>query len=71
MEHVQHYTRLLEDGKLAMGGPLLAPNRGGMMVAMPSVGREELEAFASTDPAVASGLLEYEVLPWYTPMRAG
>ena len=48
MEHVQHYAKLLEDGKLAMGGPLLAADRGGMMVAKPEVGVEELEAFAAT-----------------------
>jgi hypothetical protein len=29
---------------------------------------EELIAFAAEDPAVQSGLLEYAVRPWYTPM---
>lgn len=70
MLHVQHYAKLLEDGRLAAGGPFMTPERGGMMVAQPGVSGEELEAFAAADPAVISGLLKYEVLPWYTPMKA-
>lgn len=68
-EHVQHYAKLLADGKLAMGGPFLTQDRGGMMVASLGVGKEELEAFALADPAVQSGLLSIEVLPWYLPMK--
>jgi len=68
-EHVAHYAQLHAEGKLAMGGPFLAADRGGMMVAVPEINSEELEAFAAADPAVQSGLLEYEVLPWYLPMK--
>lgn len=70
MEHVQHYAKLHAAGKLAAGGPFPVADRGGMMVATPEVSREELEAFAASDPAVQKGLLVYEILPWYTPMRA-
>ncbi|MEX2160695.1 MAG: YciI family protein [Anaerolineales bacterium] len=71
MEHVQHYAKLHAEGKLAAGGPFLEADRGGMMVAKAEVSREEIEAFAAADPAVKTGLLVYEVVPWYTPMRAG
>ena len=40
-----------------------------MMVAAAQVDREELEAFASSDPAVQSGLLGYEVRTWHLAMR--
>ena len=52
-----------------MGGPFLNNDRGGMMLANIGVGKEELEAFAAADPAVKRGLLVFEVLPWYVPMK--
>ena len=68
MEHVMHYRQLLEQGKLEMGGPFPAGDRGGMMVTTADVSQEEIEAFAAADPAVHSGLLRYEVVAWYTAM---
>jgi len=67
-DHVDHYSRLLESGKLFMGGPFLPPASGGMMIADASMSPEELEAFASEDPAVRKGLLRYEVKSWYIAM---
>lgn len=68
-EHVAHYGQLMERGRLEMGGPFLSADSGGMMVATPDVGFDELDAFASHDPAVESGLLTYEIRAWYVPMR--
>jgi uncharacterized protein YciI len=68
-EHVQHYLKLHMQGKLELGGPFLLPDTGGMMVATKDVSREELEAFAAADPAVQSGLLEFEIRPWLTAME--
>lgn len=68
-QHVQHYLKLHEQGKLELGGPFLLPDAGGMMVATRDVLREELEAFAASDPAVQSGLLIYEIRPWLTAME--
>jgi uncharacterized protein YciI len=68
-EHVQHYLRLHEQGKLELGGPFLSQDAGGMMVATKDVSQEELEAFAAVDPAVQSGLLTYEIRPWLTAME--
>jgi uncharacterized protein YciI len=68
-EHVQHYRKLHEQGKLQLGGPLLLPDMGGMMIATKEVTQAEIEAFAAEDPAVKSGLLIYEVRPWMTAME--
>jgi uncharacterized protein YciI len=65
-EHVQHYLKLHEQGKLELGGPFLLQEAGGMMVATRDVSQEELESFAAADPAVRAGLLRYEVRPWLT-----
>ena len=68
MEHVQHYAKLLEQGKLLLGGPFTDADAGGMMVATADVTREEIETFAAADPAVSAGLLAYEVRTWYVAM---
>lgn len=68
-EHARHYSKFHEQGKLALGGPFLLQDAGGMMVATKEVSREELEAFAAADPAVQSGLLVYEIRPWLTAME--
>ena len=68
-EHVQHYLKLHEQGKLELGGPFLLQDAGGMMIATKDVSREELEAFAPSDPAVKAELLVYEVRPWLTAME--
>ena len=51
-EHVQHYLKFHEQGRLELGGPFLLQDAGGMMVATKDVSREELESFAAADPAV-------------------
>ena len=68
-EHVGHYLKFHEQGKLELGGPFLVQDAGGMMVAAKDVSKEELDAFAAADPAVVSGLLLYEVRPWLTAME--
>jgi uncharacterized protein YciI len=68
MEHVQHYARLHEQGKLLYGGPFTDVDSGGMMIAAEGVTREELEKFAASDPAILTGLLTFEVKTWYIAM---
>jgi len=68
-EHVQHYLKFHEQGKLELGGPFLLPDVGGMMVAIKDVTQQELEAHAIANPAVQSGLLVYEICPWMTVME--
>ena len=68
-EHVRHYQKLHQQGKLELGGPFLLQDAGGMMVATKGVAQEELDSFAAADPAVQSGLLVYEIRPWLTAME--
>src|SRR5688572_6004522 len=68
-EHVEHYLKFHQQGKLELGGPFLIQDAGGMMVATKDVSRDELESFAAADPAVQSGLLLYEIRPWLTAME--
>ncbi len=68
--HVAHYATLREQGKLVMGGPFLDAASGGMMIAAANVEEHELRSFAAVDPAVASGLLTFEVRPWLVGLRA-
>ncbi len=68
-EHVQHYASLHAQGKLQLGGPFLLPDAGGLMVTTRAVTLDEITAFAAADPAVASGLLIFEVRPWHTPFE--
>jgi len=68
-QHVQHYLKLREQGKLQLGDPFLLADVGGMMVTTKGVPQDEIEAFAAADPAVKSGLLIYEIRPWMTAME--
>ena len=68
-EHVEHYLKVHQQGKLELGGPFLIQDAGGMMVATKDISRDELESFAAADPAVQSGLLLYEIRPWLTAME--
>lgn len=69
MAHVEHYAKLQSDGLLELGGPFPQSDRGGMMVCAPDVCAEDAESYAAADPAVAAGLLRYEVVAWYVAME--
>jgi len=68
-EHVQHYLKFHEQGRLQLGGPFLLADTGGMMVTAKGIPQDEIEAFAAADPGVKSGLLLYEIRPWMTAME--
>lgn len=67
-EHVEHFRKLLQAGKLALGGPHLDARGGGMMIPAPGVSEDEIRSFAADDPAVKSGVLVAEVRPWLIGM---
>jgi len=68
-DHIAHYRQLLQAGKLALGGPHLDEQAGGMMIPSAGVSEDEIRAFAMADPAVKSGLLRVEIRPWLIGMR--
>jgi uncharacterized protein YciI len=63
-EHVAHYRKWLDAGKLELGGPHLDAAGGGMMVPVAGVPEDEVTRFAGEDPAVKSGTRLAEVRPW-------
>lgn len=69
-EHVDHYRTLHAEGKLALGGPHLDADGGGMMVPQAGLAEQEIHDFAQADPAVRSGLLIARVRPWLIGMKA-
>jgi len=69
MQHVQHYRKFHAQGKLLLGGPYTDIDSGGMMIANEEITREDLEAFAASDPAIIAGLLKFEVKTWYVAME--
>jgi uncharacterized protein YciI len=69
-QHVEHFRRWLDAGKLALGGPFLDAAAGGMMIPAEGLGAEEIKAFAEADPTVVSGLLRAEVREWLVGMKA-
>jgi uncharacterized protein YciI len=69
-EHVDHYRKLQQAGKLALGGPFLGGADSSMMVPEAGLTFEEIEAFALADPTVVSGLLKAEVRQWLIGMSA-
>jgi uncharacterized protein YndB with AHSA1/START domain len=68
-EHVQHYRALRDKGWLDMGGPYLAPAEGGMMVPAAGMSEKDVRSYAANDPSVRSGVLRFEVVPWYVAMK--
>ena len=69
LEHVSHYQKLKEEGKLELGGPFMDTLQGGMMIPVAGLSMEEIVEFAAMDPAVRGGLLVFEVHPWYVAMK--
>ena len=59
--HIDHYWQQLAAGKLMAEGPFWEDAGGGMMIPQPGLSEDQIAAFAQEDPAVASGLLTFEV----------
>lgn len=68
-DYVDYYRRLLDAGKLSLGGPFL-DDSGGMMISVPGASLEEMKNLAEADPAVKVGLLQAIVRPWLVGMKA-
>ena len=62
--HVEHFAKLLKDGKLELGGPFVDEASGGMMIPEENASEAEIRSFAAEDPTVKVGLLVFEIRPW-------
>jgi uncharacterized protein YciI len=63
-QHLAHLTKMGEEGKLVLAGPLLDDGtiRGLLVYKAGSI--EEARAWAEADPAVKAGRLKVEMHPW-------
>ena len=63
-KHLAHLTKMAEEDKLVLGGPLLDDGtiRGLLVYKASSI--EEARAWAEADPAVKAGRLKVEMHPW-------
>jgi uncharacterized protein YciI len=68
--HRAHYETLLNEGHLLLGGPFVDAAGGGMMICKPHMDEDQLRTHALVDPAVESGLLEFEIRPWVIGLKA-
>lgn len=64
--HMGNIRRLADDGKLIVAGPFGKNDLTyrGLFILNVST-KEEAEVLLKTDPAVHSGLLAYDIIPWY------
>jgi uncharacterized protein YciI len=69
--HVDHFRRCATEGLLLAGGPFLDEGGGGMVMFKAGVTQEQALQVARTDPTFESGLLEYELRPWFSAPWAG
>ena len=70
--HLANITRLADDGKLVVAGPFGKNdlNYRGLFI-LTTASSEEALALLKTDPAIAAGVFDVEVLPWYGAAALG
>jgi uncharacterized protein len=66
--HRAHYAKLQQEGKLLLGGPFADSAGGGMMVCR-DIDEDALRMHALSDPAVESGLLQFEIRAWVVALQ--
>lgn len=70
--HLDNISRLAEAGKLVVAGPFGKNDldyRGLFILTTPST--EEARKMLETDPAIAAGVFDVEVIPWYGAAALG
>lgn len=65
--HMANINRLVKEGKLVVAGPLgeNANNYRGIFILSNIKSTEDAKKMLQTDPAIKSGLLDYEIFTWY------
>jgi len=64
--HMANITRLYNEGKLKVAGPFGDDGNWRGIFIFDCATKEEVENLLTTDPAIASGRLAYEIHPWWT-----
>lgn len=65
--HMKNMDRLVKEGKLIVAGPFGKNDKNyrGLFILNNIKTMEEAKELLQTDPAIKSGLLDYEIFPWY------
>ena len=68
--HMAHLTKMYNEGKMDLAGPIMSehPIRGICVYNVKTM--EEAKQLAESDPAVISGRLIAEIIPWYSQKGA-
>jgi uncharacterized protein YciI len=68
--HMAHLTKMYNDGKMDLAGPIMSEHaiRGICVYTVKTM--EEAKQLAESDPAVISGRLIAEIIPWYSQKGA-
>jgi uncharacterized protein YciI len=69
-EHLQYLGDLERRGQIQFGGPFVEDGMGGMVIAASGVDENIAYAIGINDPAVASGLIHFEVRRWMITLGA-
>ncbi len=65
--HMAHLTKMYNEGKMDLAGPIMKKEQDIRGICVYNVASlEEAKALAESDPAVKSGRLIVEILPWYS-----
>ena len=64
--HMANINRLYKAGKLKVAGPFGDDGNWLGIFIFDSPSKEAVEKDLKTDPAIASGRLNYDIRPWYT-----
>jgi uncharacterized protein YciI len=64
--HMANISRLAKEEKLIVAGPFLDESKWRGIFIFDGKSKEEAEELLKTDPAIASGRLDYEIHPWMT-----
>jgi uncharacterized protein YciI len=67
-EHGEYMQKLLDTGKLELGGPF-SDSSGGMAIVLVD-SEDEASAIMKADPAIKKGIFTAKVRPWYIVFRA-
>lgn len=65
--HMSNIGKLAKEGKITVAGPFSEKNNRnyrGMFI-FNTKSKEEAASWVKTDPAVAAGIFNYEIFPWY------
>ncbi len=63
--HMKNIQRLADDGKLILAGPFVKEESFRGLFILNVATKEEAKSLVLTDPAVAAGIFDYDLLQWY------